>query len=81
MFRDALVKILESSYHVRFVFRSRQRTRLLLRVRSFVFVGMALHGDVAINLEKPTAPVMKFPIFYEARSVIACFKKSLTLNR
>jgi hypothetical protein len=45
-------------------------------VRSFVFVGMALHRDVAINLEKPTAPVMKFPIFYEARSVIACFKRA-----
>ena len=69
-----MVKILELSYHVRFVSRNPKRTRLLLRVISFVIVGMALHRDVAINLEKPTAPVMKFPIFYEARSVIACFK-------
>ena len=74
MFRNAVVKILEFSYHVRFVSRNPQRTRLLLRVISFVIVGTALHRDVTINLEKPTAPVMKFPIFYEARSAIACFK-------
>jgi hypothetical protein len=45
-------------------------------VRSCVFVGVTLRRDVPIHLENPTVPVLKFPIFYEARSVIACVKRA-----